>query len=688
MKKSFFIPFFSIILCLVMVLSGCNKGDTDTTQSGNLSFSSNSTPADGYEITTDDNGGTQILDPDGNVIGDTSKGDDITIAGDGTLILTDKDGNTTIINNDGSTVTATSSGVSATTSKKPSGSTVTSTVGGVSSMENTASSTEEVKESATRITLNGNTATISGNGAKANGNDIVITAAGTYAVSGKLTNGRIVVNAINKKVKVILNGADITCGYSSAFLVHQAALTTITAYEGSVNILTDSVTYNYKDSYSSAADLEPDACIFSNDDLTVNGSGKLIVNGKNTNGLTSKSALTVEGTDLKVTSVGHGITGKDSATLNKSTVKVSAKGDGIRSNNAANARVGTVTLDGCTAEIVAGEDGIQAESTLTVVSGTYKITSGGGSSSSPSSTLSQKGLKGVNDLIIKGGACYIDSADDALHSNGTVTVAGGSLVVKSGDDGIHADEDVTLSAGTVVVNKSYEGIEGTNVYLTGGNIMVNSSDDGINIAGGDGSAASGRPGMDNFGSSGGTLDIKGGTVAINANGDGIDVNGSITMSGGTVTVDGPTNSGNAALDFDKTFTISGGVLVAVGMSGMAQYPDSNSTQNILVFGLGTTKSAGTLFNVQDSNGNEMLTYSPAKSYNWICISTPKVKTGTSYLAYTGGSHSGTVSGGIYSSGSYKPGTKLGSVTVSSAITTYGNVGGMGGPGGGPGGPRW
>ncbi|MET1138571.1 dockerin type 1, partial [Bacillus subtilis] len=83
-------------------------------------------------------------------------------------------------------------------------------------------------------------------------------------------------------------------------------------------------------------------------------------------------------------------------------------------------------------------------------------------------------------------------------------------------------------------------------------------------------------------------------------GEGLDSNGSINMTGGTVIVNGPTNSGNGALDYDGTFEISGGYLVAAGSSGMAQGTSDASTQNTIVMTFPATQKAGTLVHVQDS----------------------------------------------------------------------------------------
>ena len=62
------------------------------------------------------------------------------------------------------------------------------------------------------------------------------------------------------------------------------------------------------------------------------------------------------------------------------------------------------------------------------------------------------------------------------------------------------------------------------------------------------------------------------------------------MSGGVVHVDGPTNNGNGALDYNGTFDITGGELIAVGSSGMMQNVSSSSTQNTILVTLNSSMS--------------------------------------------------------------------------------------------------
>mgnify|MGYP002282258566 FL=1 len=159
----------------------------------------------------------------------------------------------------------------------------------------------------------------------------------------------------------------------------------------------------------------------------------------------------------------------------------------------------------------------------------------------------------------------IDSVDDALHAV-DVTVSGGEMTLATGDDGVHADNTLTVSGGTITVTRSYEGLEGTDVTLSGGEISITASDDGINGAGGDSATssdegtfgASGRFGRDRFASSTGTVRISGGVISVSASGDGVDVNGDLEMTGGELYVNGPESGGDGALDYDGSFTLTGG----------------------------------------------------------------------------------------------------------------------------------
>jgi hypothetical protein len=162
---------------------------------------------------------------------------------------------------------------------------------------------------------------------------------------------------------------------------------------------------------------------------------------------------------------------------------------------------------------------------------------------------------------------------------------------------------------------------------------------------------------------------------VDAAGDGIDANGTIDMTGGTVIVNGPTEQMNSALDYDGSFTLSGGVLVAVGSAGMAQGPTDTSSQPSLLLNFDAMLQAGTLLHIESSAGGDILTFAPSKAYQSIVFSSPELVSGASYNVFYGGSASGTATNGLYQDGAPDPGTQYTSFTVSSAVTRIGGAGG-------------
>lgn len=288
-------------------------------------------------------------------------------------------------------------------------------------------------------------------------------------------------------------------------------------------------------------------------------------------------------------------------------------------------------------------------------------TADGAADTAEDDSVSTKGLKAGKELLIKGGTITIDSLDDGLHSNGSMTVDGGTISIATGDDGLHADGDVVINSGTITVSKSYEGIEGKTITVNGGTIDVTSSDDGFNASDGSGSSfpgmGGGRPGQGMetqtatgqavsgqpaAGQSSGTsksdlyISITGGTVTVNASGDGLDSNGDLRISGGTVTVSGPSGNGDGAIDYDGTGTITGGILMASGSSGMAQgFSGDTSSQCSILYCLTESAAAGTKITLTDSTGTEIVSWTAAKQFDCVQISSPKLEQGKTYTLKVG-----------------------------------------------------
>lgn len=536
---------------------------------------------------------------------------------------------------------------------------------------------------ATVITLTGSGASVEGSGAAEKDGVVTITAAGAYTVSGALENGRIIVNAPKEDVTVVLNGADIACSYGSPLYIYKAGTATVHLMEGTENALSDGAVYTFADEYSSEADEEPNACLYSKADLIIEGAGKLTVTANNNNGITGKGTLQIYNSSISVSAVNHGINGKDSNTIDGASVTVTCGGDAIRSTNDTDGTLGWVSVSNSTLELTAGEDGIQAETALTMSDGSYTITSGGGSAVQPSDETSAKGLKAGTALTLTGGTYTLDCSDDAIHSNGDVTVSGGSCTISTGDDALHADEALTVSGGEINVLTSYEGLEGTTVTVSGGTIRIVSSDDGVNAAGGvDGSGFGGfGPGnMFGGGNPDSHIDISGGYLVVMAGGDGIDSNGTVEMSGGTLIVSS-TGMNDGALDYDGSFTLSGGTLLAAGSGNMAQAP-SQASQYTVFLGFDSVLSAGTYVSLAGEEQSFVMEL--PIDVNNIVFSSPDLKGGAAYTVSCGGDYSGQSVDGICDRGAYSGGTELTTLTLSDYITTYGNRG-MGPMGGRPGG---
>ncbi len=132
-------------------------------------------------------------------------------------------------------------------------------------------------------------------------------------------------------------------------------------------------------------------------------------------------------------------------------------------------------------------------------------------------------------------------------------------------------------------------------------------------------------------------------VTVKAGGDGIDSNGDLTISGGTVVVDGPSDGGNAPLDYDGKGVITGGTVFVTGDSGMFQsLNDSGSTQKSLVVSLNTTQGAGTKVTIADSKGNVLYeNTATTQAFNTLLFSAADLKQDESYTV-TVGSESQTV----------------------------------------------
>lgn len=493
------------------------------------------------------------------------------------------------------------------------------------------------------------------------GDTIKIESAGVYALSGKLSNGQIIVDTDKEdEVQLVLQGVKINCDTSAAIYVKQAGKVLLTLDEGSENKLS-----NKKD-FVAIDENNIDSVIFSKDDLTLNGKGSLVISAEYGHGIVSKDNLLLTSGEYDISAKGHGIEGKDSVRIADGKFTIKSGKDGIHAENVDDDELGFIYISGGDFEIESETDGLDASAGIQIDAGNFVINSGGTSENAStdkkgekrpqwgdwesensikdeSKSVSAKGVKADGDIYIKEGKLTIDSSDDSLHSNSSLYTKEGNIEISSGDDGIHADAKVAINGGNILISKSYEGIEGQSIDITGGEISVTSSDDGFNATGEKGDSDSAD--ADSY------INIKGGKLNINAEGDGIDSNGDIYVSGGESYVIGSTRNDDAALDYSGNAEISGGIFLAVGSSGMAQnFGDSSSQGSILLNSSGTVKEGSEII-LKDEGENEILSYTPEKKYSSVLASSPEIMDGSTYTLIMGDeSESITMDGLIYGSG--------------------------------------
>lgn len=635
-------------------------------------------------------------------------------SGDGSLgtkdanvggIITDANGETVVIE-------AGDAGSSATLETMPSVDTASEPVSGTH-VASSGDSTVSFTEGGIKLTGNGVTASEAPN-------TVNITAQGTYVIEGTLDDGQIVIDTQDsEKVKLILNGVSLSCSTGPAIYVKSAPKKVILyTADGSVNILSDGNSYVVPDEEQVEGEVYPNACVYSCEDLKLDGEGTLYINGNADKGVNIKDDLEICGGTVVVRSAGVGIRGNDSITVEGGNITITSGADGIKTANTDDGK-GVFNILGGKMYISSIGDGISSSSGLYFTNGTAVIATkdavqssisaesnvgvqdlraksaayydelrgpggmppGGGMGGMPGggmmegnsnkSTISAKGLKAVGELVISGGSITVTSEDDGIHSDDIVKINGGSIYLEATDDGIHADNYLFINSGTLEIAKSYEGIEAHSITINGGTNRITASDDGTNANGGTSSMGGGmRPWAGSATESSAddssiipTLTVNGGYTIIDASGDGLDSNSMIYMTGGTVIVYGPTNSGNGAIDYgdsqSDSFTISGGTLLAVGAAGMAQAAQ-NDGQAVLAAAMRSSLSEGTVIGILDGD-TLIAAFKLPKSMSSIVYSSPALTAGKEYTVVYGGTYSDATSDidGILIGGNYSGYSELG-----------------------------
>lgn len=498
---------------------------------------------------------------------------------------------------------------------------------------------------ATKIALTGQGATVSGEGAAVEGSTVIITAAGTYVVSGELTAGSLTVNAGDAdKVQIVLSGASIRNEVGPALNIQQADKVFVTLAAGSQNTLADGASYTLAEGED-----EPNAALYSKADLTINGTGALTVEGNYRHGVNSKDDLVVTGGTLTVTAKEDGLRGKDCVKVADGSFAITAGGDGVKSNNDEDPTRGFVSIDGGTFAVEAGDEGFQAA--------TY--------------------------LRLAGGDAQIKAADHALRSDVEAAMSGGTYVVEAGGKGMNPETKFTMDGGTFTVAGCEEGIEAQEVIVNDGELNITASDDGINAAVAERSDETAEAAVAANASEDCLIQINGGMVTVDAGGDGLDSNGYVEVNGGVVLASGSAGGGDSALDYEYGAKITGGAVILAGATGMAETFTEGTQPFAMVAAEG---AAGTNLAVTDEAGTVLVSYTVPKAFQCAVVSAPGLTEGATGKVIVGGTVTGADSAGYATGAAVEGGTTVG---FTASITPSNEVGRMGGGDGGRrgGGPR-
>ena len=405
-------------------------------------------------------------------------------------------------------------------------------------------------------------------GYEIDGTDVSITAAGTYVFSGDCDNGSITVKKGVTGVTIVLNGLTLTNDDSAAITLNKTAEASLIAAAGTTNTVADT---------EGSSDENAAVKVKSGATLAIGGKGTLTVDGNAKNGIkgAADAVITVAEVKLNINAADDGLSCDDELNITGGTLSITAGGDAVKASpdtgdteNPDTTSLGNVTISGGTLTLNAAADGIQADGDLTISGGTFHVkTNGGHTTALTDDSASCKGFKAGKTLTVTGGTLTVDSADDALHAGTDVTISGGTLTLATGDDGVHADNDLVIgtkgatstSTPRINITASYEGLEGTTVTVYSGDIDVVASDDGVNAA----NSTLGER-SDKY-----AINIAGGDLYIDAGSDGLDSNNDINITGGKVEVYGADAMMDAAIDYDGTFTLSGGTLFGAGMEPSA-----------------------------------------------------------------------------------------------------------------------
>ena len=480
---------------------------------------------------------------------------------------------------------------------------------------------------ATQITLADQTATVTGQGASFSDQTLTITQTGTYVLTGSGKNIKLVVEAADTdQVHLVFQNLTLE-GEGTLLQINKAQEVVISLAEGSQNALTES---------QASGDEEVKATIHSQVPLTLNGTGNLTLTALTKNALEVEDDLKVLGGTYTVKAANHGFKAEGALAIEAATLTIEAGKDGLHAEHDETTERANISLNPTQLSIAATEDGVDAG----------------------------------NELTIKGGTITVSQSEEGLEAR-VIRQLGGDVTIKSSDDGVNASAgSSSKTSDTSATSKTTDASATSNTADTSSSASQATTDSATastsaSQATADPAATSqvdqankdknatppsppagqappqgGQPPQNGQGPGGMPpggqeesdpslqIILEGGTLTIDAEGDGIDSNGTVSISGGSLVVNGSVQGGNGPLDAAGDITITGGRVWALGTSDMLQGFAQGSTQASITANIAGT--AGQTLIILDAKGKEVARQTASKDFQAVIMSSADLVDGQTY----------------------------------------------------------
>ena len=480
---------------------------------------------------------------------------------------------------------------------------------------------------ATQITLTDQTATVTGQGASFSGQTLTITQGGTYVLTGSGKNIKLVVEAADTdQVHLVFQNLTLE-GEGALLRINKAQEVVISLTEGSQNALTES---------QASDDEEVKATIHSQVPLTLNGTGNLTLTALTKNALEVEDDLKVLGGTYTVKAANHGFKAEGALAIEAATLTIEAGKDGLHAEHDETTERANISLNPTQLSIAAIEDGVDAGNELTIKGGTITV------------SQSEEGLE-ARVIRQLGGDVTIKSSDDGVNAStgSSSKTSDTSTTSKTSDANTTSNTaDTSSSASQATTDSATASIAASQATATP---VATSQADQANKdknqtppapPAGQAPPQGGQPPQNGQGPGGMPpggqeesdpslqIILEGGTLTIDAEGDGIDSNGTVTINGGSLVVNGSIQGGNGPLDASGDITITGGTVWALGTSDMLQGFAQGSTQASITANIAGT--AGQTLIILDANGKEVARQTASKDFQAVIMSSADLVDGQTY----------------------------------------------------------